>query len=91
MVSETVSSKYFVILDEINNKLYQATYEPSSIHAIEIASTNKPTSIAFDSNSGTVAWADATGDIVKIKIVGKDNEEALALSKESGKRICIRC
>lgn len=53
----------------------------SSIYAIEIDGTDEPASLAFDSNSKTVAWVDHSVNTVKQKIIGSSSERALAIGK----------
>ncbi|XP_052783950.1 uncharacterized protein LOC128219862 [Mya arenaria] len=72
-----LDSEYFIILDQIHGRLFQATKTDfsSEVYAVDIHTDNAPVSLAFDSDSSTIAWVDESiTRTVKVKKLGQNDE-----------------
>ncbi|WAR27306.1 LRP4-like protein [Mya arenaria] len=88
-ITSALKSDFFIVLDQVHGRLYQATNDatgPSDVFALEINENNSPAALAFDSNTNTMAWVDnSVPKTVRTMTIGGTEERNLdVLVKSDG-------
>ncbi|WAR27297.1 LRP4-like protein, partial [Mya arenaria] len=93
-ITSTLKSDFFIILDQVHGRLYQANNDAthlSDVVALEINENNTPAALAFDSNTNTIAWVDNSdvSKTVRTMTIGDTEERNLDVLVENDGYLAI--